>query len=339
MLAVLALVPDPGTQLTLIMAANFLLNSFATTQDVAVDGMAIDVLPVEERGRANAFMAFGQVGGIAVTGAVAGGLLTAYGLLTTGLVAAAVVGLILGVVIVCRERVGERLLPWTKGVAHPEAVGLSESLTGLFGDLTKALLLPMSLILTAAVFTVRAAMGVFIAAAPVFAVQELGYTSADYSQTYATLIGLGAVAGLAVGPLVDRLGVKTVLLLALIAGAAMMFGFVVLEADWSNRNLVLSALVAYLLIEQIIFICLIAQYMNLTWQKIAATQFAVYMALANLGRATGAGLFAYLSLEVDYPTMFSVIGGLYLVSLAFLLLFKERRHLADLRRLDDRSGA
>lgn len=334
MLALLALVPDPQTQLLLLMAAGVLVNACAATQDVAVDGMAIDILQPEERGRANAFMAFGQVGGIAATGAIAGGLLSVYGLFTTALTASVAVAFILVVVIACRERVGERLLPWSSGESHPDAADLSESLTGLFGDLLKALLLPMSIIITASVFSVRVAMGVFLAAAPVFAVQELGYSSADYSQAYGTLIGVGAVAGLAVGPLVDRFGVKTMLLVALIGGAFLVFSFMGLESHWSTRNWVLGWLVVYLLIEQVVFICLIAQYMSLTWQKIAATQFAVYMALANLGRSTGAGVFAYLSLEVNYPAIFAAIGALYLLGIIFLLAFNERRHLTDLKRLD-----
>ena len=56
--------------LTPLMAIGFVINAFAATQDVAVDGMAIDILPEDERGRANAFMAAGQVAGFSAYGAL-----------------------------------------------------------------------------------------------------------------------------------------------------------------------------------------------------------------------------------------------------------------------------
>ena len=315
------------------MAAGFLVNSFAATQDVAVDGMAIDVLPPAERGRANAFMAFGQVIGVAGTGAVAGMLLATYGLFLTGIIAGLVVASILCVVIAFRERQGERLLPWTEGAEHPDAAGLSSSLFGLFGDLRRALLLPMSLVLSASVFSVRIAGGVLVACLPVFAVQELGYASADYSQLIGTLIGIAAFAGLAIGPLVDRFGPRRFMIGALAAGALMQVTFVLLQGYWSVQMLVVSLLATYLLVEQTLFISLIAQYMNVTWQKVAATQFAVYMALANLGRSTGAGLFASIAGRVDYATIFLIVAGLFVLALLLMLVFSERRLVADVERL------
>ena len=59
-LVALAAAGAAGSSLVALTAAGFVINMFAATQDVAVDGMAIDILPLNERGRANAFMAFGQ---------------------------------------------------------------------------------------------------------------------------------------------------------------------------------------------------------------------------------------------------------------------------------------
>ena len=66
----LALVDDPLCRFWTLVAIGFVINTFAALQDVAVDGMAIDVLPENERGRANAFMAFGQVIGFSGFGAL-----------------------------------------------------------------------------------------------------------------------------------------------------------------------------------------------------------------------------------------------------------------------------
>ena len=82
------------TSLGPLMAAGFVVNAFAATQDVAVDGMAIDILPEDERGRANAFMAFGQVAGASAFGALCATLLPMFGLPVTALVCAAAVAVI-----------------------------------------------------------------------------------------------------------------------------------------------------------------------------------------------------------------------------------------------------
>jgi len=65
-----AFFPDGLDNLVTLTALCFVLNCFGATQDVAVDGMAMDVLPESEHGRANAFMGFGQVAGISGSAAI-----------------------------------------------------------------------------------------------------------------------------------------------------------------------------------------------------------------------------------------------------------------------------
>ena len=71
----LALVRDPVSQLGLLMTLGVIINSFAATQDVAVDGMAIELVPESEHGRINAYMTCGKAVGWALTAAVSGVLL------------------------------------------------------------------------------------------------------------------------------------------------------------------------------------------------------------------------------------------------------------------------
>jgi PAT family beta-lactamase induction signal transducer AmpG len=106
-----------------------------------------------------------------------------------------------------------------------------------------------------------------------------------------------------------------------------------MESAWSATWFVLVMLGSYLLVEQVIFIGMIAQYMNLTWQKVAATQFAVYMALTNLGRSAGSAVFASTVTFVDFQTLFLVMGSLMLVSAFLLQFFNQQRHLDDLTQL------
>jgi PAT family beta-lactamase induction signal transducer AmpG len=69
-LIVLAVRPPTGN-MNLLLGAVFLVNLFAATQDIATDGLAVDMLNVAERGLANGI----QVGGYRVGMIIGGGLL------------------------------------------------------------------------------------------------------------------------------------------------------------------------------------------------------------------------------------------------------------------------
>ncbi len=66
---------DPVKNLPMVSLLLFAHNTFAALQDVAVDAMAVDILPEDERGRANALMWAGKSFGVVVGGS--GGLLLA----------------------------------------------------------------------------------------------------------------------------------------------------------------------------------------------------------------------------------------------------------------------
>lgn len=66
---------DPVTDLPLITAILFINNTFAALQDVAVDALAIDILPDEEKERANSYMWSAKSLGVVAGGS--GGLIVA----------------------------------------------------------------------------------------------------------------------------------------------------------------------------------------------------------------------------------------------------------------------
>ena len=342
MLLVLALWPDVDAQLSLLMTLAVAVNSFAATQDVAVDGMAINVLPVQERGRANAFMAFGQISGFAGMGALSGTMLATFGLPATAAMAAMLVALILLMALLIREREGEKLLPWSEGAADPRFAQKTQSVVAIFSDLRRSLLLPMSLLFSVSVFMVRITTGIFLAALPIFAVQELGFSAATYSEFYGALIGLSALIGLAVGPLIDRVGAKRVMTVGLLGSSSLLLTFAATSDYWHLNGYVLSMWFSYLVFEQFLFIAVIAQYMNLTWEKIAASQFAIYMALANLGRSGGAALFAMFAGTaggVSFQSVFLFMGGFLLLAALVLRYFSEHAHRLRLKELDPQVSA
>ena len=52
----MAFVPDPLNNIALLSAAGFAVGFFGAFQDVATDGMAIDIVPTDQQARANGYM-------------------------------------------------------------------------------------------------------------------------------------------------------------------------------------------------------------------------------------------------------------------------------------------
>lgn len=333
----LAWLPQP-IDVAMLTAVGFVVMAFAAVQDVAVDGMAIDLLEEDERGRANAFMAAGQVAGYAAFSAICGALLANYGLAAAAIVCAATVSAIFAFIAICRERPGERLLPWTAGTAAT-ALQRAAGFSTMFRDLARTLLLPMSLALVAAEFFIRAAGGVFITIAPVFATQTLGYADDVYSAWYGPVSGVAAGIGVLFGPAIDRFGGKRLLAIGIVGTAAASLLFAAAAPLWSNGAFVAAALFFYLIATQVVFVAVIALFMSICRERIAATQFAIYMSLANLSRSAGAFLAAAVATNLTDQMNFVLIAGLAALAWAFLWLFNPARHAVDLERLEASANA
>jgi PAT family beta-lactamase induction signal transducer AmpG len=314
-----AFFPQALENIATLTALCFLLNSFAATQDVAVDGMAIDVLPPEEHGRANAFMAFGQVIGISGSGAISGFALLHFGMLGVALMLMIGFGLILLWCFAVRERTGEKVLPWTEGRATQRSIELRATNWLEIGrDLVRALFLPASLLLLGVAFLFRFADVIWGTVAPAVVVQELGYASTDYSSWASSASFIAATAGLLVGLYIDRKGLKLFYGVALLLYGLLAVAVGSLEIAWASPAFLLSVLFLQAFIYQGVFISFIATSMNLCWVKVSATQFAIYMAFANLGRTLGGVAMGTVESRFGYNEILFLIGLTFFVAVALL---------------------
>jgi len=334
-ICLLGLMPDPVENIVLLTWLAFIVNSFAAVQDVAVDGMAIDVLPEEERGKANAFMAFGQVAGFSGSAAACGLALVNFG------IAGATVFLALGVTFIfawgvaVRERLGERLVPWTEGQAVTLAIASQAGdWRSIIINLFKVLFLPASLLLILMALFWRIQAGFWLAAVPVIAINELGFASENYSN-YAAIVGfLAALFGLGFGPLIDRSGSRNLLLIALVGLGCLHISVGLLTDLWGQAWFQLLIIVGDQFVGQIIFICFIALHMNVCWEKVAATQFAIYMAWSNLARSLGAGIYGEVQPMLVMGQEFLIMGvsTMFAAVVLYLVNFDEhKKRLAELR--------
>jgi len=326
--------PDPESSYMLLAGLGFCANAFGAVQDVAVDGMAIDILEEDERARANAFMFGGQVIGVSGSSALGSVALVQFGLGTAALILAIFVALIMLVPLTLREREGERLVPWSKGTASIEALeSVVDSWRAIFSTLIRALILPMSLLLILLEGLNRVAGGMLIAVAPVLTVQDLGWLQTEYSQWVAVAGIVAAVFGVLLGPVVDKFGAKIALSIAIAVRAAMFVAVATLQSWWQDPMFFKAVILLSNLSSQIVTIAIIALFMQLSFQKVAATQFAVYMALANLTLAMGSALIAPMDGVLDYSQMFYVMAALNVLFLMLWPLVNLDRHRADMQAL------
>lgn len=329
-----AFFPRAHENIALLTALCFLLNSFAAAQDVAVDGMAIDVLPPEEHGRANAFMAFGQVAGISGSGLIAGFALVQLGMLGVAVMLALGFGLILFWCVAVRERAGEKVLPWTEGQATQRSIELrATNWIGIARDLWRALVLPASLLLLLVAFLFRFADVIWNAVAPAVVVQQLGYASTDYSSWTSAASFIAATAGLLVGLYIDRKGLKLFYGLALLLYGSLAVAVGMLGAAWASPVFLVSVLFLQAFIYQGVFISFIATSMSLCWVKVSATQFAIYMAFANLGRTLGGVAMDSVESRFAYNEIFLLIGLAFFAAVALLWRTNLTAHRARIEVL------
>ncbi len=333
--ASMSLVPDPVQNVLLLTWVAFLVNCFASVQDVAVDGMAIDVLPADERGRANSFMAFGQVAGYSVSGALCATMLITFGVPGAAVMLTAGLGIIFLWGVIVRERRGEKILPWTDGQASERSIELQADNWGSIArNLNRVLFLKVSILLIIVTFSWRVAAGFWLVSAPVIAVQELGYESTDYSYWTSTFGAIAALLGLLLGPVIDRIGAKHIFFLALI-GLGITFLLTGLAVPfWSMAYFPLVVLCCESFFGQAIFISFIALHMTICWNKVSATQFAIYMAWSNLARSIGASIYGEIQPNLAFGQEF-IIMGFIVLSGAFVLSFvRLDRHEEYLQELD-----
>jgi PAT family beta-lactamase induction signal transducer AmpG len=331
-LLALMMIEDPANQMGLLMAVGVLINSFAATQDVAVDGLAIDLTPVNEQGRLNAFMGFGKAAGWGVTSAVSGLLLVTFGMQATAIVAAAAAGLILLLFVFVVEREGERKLPWTAGEAKAER-RVGESFGAVFSGVNQVLWTRASMVVMAIMVFDGLVNGYGHALMPIAAVNVFGFTTPQWSQLVAVMGFSGAVVALILGPLIDRFGAKRMLILtvSLVGVHALMLAQT--QALWQNTVYVRVMLAIWVMMVPVVMVCVIALGMSLCTSGNSATQFAIYMSCANLGYSGGSKMFGMIADRTTYDVTYMLLGVLVATMVIVLLFYRHKHREEDQVRL------
>lgn len=329
---IMGLIDQPLDHFLLFTTAAVVVSSFTAFLDVAIDGMAIDIFPLQEQPQANSFMWGGKVIGSALTTGGAAWTLKEFGLEVTCFVAFGFSILFLIMPILLRERPGERLLPWSKG--HASAISLDLKLDNwkdIIGSLVKVIFLPASILLALVSFLHGITYGLFDAIMPMISIQKSGWTDQAYSNLSAVSGLVAGIVGIVSGKyLVQWFGRKSSLsyLIILLICAAIAMGLA--SSWWDNALTIQSYVLITYLLRTLFLIILFATAMAICWLPVAATQFALYMAIANLGISTGAALLGPLKSQFTYSQILFIFSLILLIGLAILSRIRLEDHLVTL---------
>jgi PAT family beta-lactamase induction signal transducer AmpG len=288
---------DYVAQIGLFTAVIFLHNCFGATQDVAIDALAVNVLPEHERGIANGFMFAGASVGQAIGGS--GVLfLTAYMPFTSTyvFVAGAILLVTLFVVLPLREPAGPPRAASDKSAIARVSADLArfvkeawQAFTGSRGALVGVIvaLLPFG------------AYALSLALQSNLAV-ELGLDDNAVAQLNLFSTVVFAFACVTGGWLSDRFGRRSTLAIFVVLTVVptLYLAWVMQQSGWimpvdvtqPNRptpdaHLVMvfwAAVISFNVFQGLYYGARAAMFMDVTTPAVAATQFTAYMAMSNL---------------------------------------------------------
>lgn len=322
----LSQVPDPLHHLTALTWAAFAVSFFGALQDVGTDGMAIDVIPHAEQAGANGLMWGAKIIGSSTSLVTGNWIINHYGFESAILTLSSIICVIIIFPLVFREREGEKILPWTHGEASHHASNLQlDSWKTILHSLWRVSKLQTSFVFAIALYLIHIGIGLFDAILPVFTIQGAGWTDTEYSRVLSPCnIVAGLLGMIAGGFMADHFNKKRMMMIYLAGIITIMLGMSMLKPYWHSAALITGFIVTYNLLYVFLTIAIFATGMELCWKRVAASQFTLYMTIANLGRASGGSLLGPLRNLLDWQYLFSVIA--FFALLMFLLIRQMHMH-------------
>jgi PAT family beta-lactamase induction signal transducer AmpG len=331
-LIAMALVAPGAGDIAVLTAFCFALNICVTFSDVAVDGMTVDIVPEAERTAINSMMFASQAFGVAACSFVAGQLLSSGSVATTAMAFAAMVLTASTFVALFRERPGERLLPWTEGRASRECEERqNDAWWPVISGVLRSIFAPRTFLFLLGTGCACAMLAFIDAVNPTLAVRQLGWSSERYASLNALLNLVTAGFALFVPIVLVRwFGLRRTMIwhFLAIAGLACIAGATV--ADWSDDRLFMVLTAALYILSVLLTIVLIVWAMQISNPAIAASQFAMFMAVPNLSRSIMAGNSGWLVHHGGYAFTYYAAAGVILLGLVLCLLGRvgDQRQIA-----------
>ena len=330
---------DFVNQLALFTAVIFVHNAFGATQDVAIDALAVSVLPEDERGSANGFMFAGASIGQAIGGS---GVLFLTGVMPFGSTYIFVVGTILAITLFVVVPLREKAMTVMEARAR-KASSISRELTRFvreawtaFTGSRAALVGVFAALLPAGAYALSLALQSNLAV-------ELGLDDNEIAQLNLISTVIFAPFCILGGWVSDRFGRRSSLAVFafLTVVPTLWLAYVMWQAGWimpvdiktPNRPhpstvLVITfwaTVIVYNIFQGLYYGIRTALYMDITNPAVAATQFTAYMALLNLCISYTAWWQGHAVETLGYPLTLVLDCVFGMSALLLLPLMRPRR--------------
>jgi len=308
---------NPLADLTGIFVMGFIISLFTAFQDVATDGLAIEVTPEIEQGKVNALMWGSKVISVSVWMAAGTWLINSYGLRQAVLFPAAAILIVGFAVLFVREHKGEKFLPWSEGKASAQSKAIQpDSLKTIFRTIWKTMSKRTNLWFISVLFLLNICLGIVDTLIKVFLIQQVHWKDSDVSNLVSTSIFISGIAGLFfAGFLIKRLGNSKLVLWGMLLFILVLLGMPLAQAYWNNIHLIQVFTLIYWIINTLATISLLAMAMTFCQKSIAASQFTLYMAICNFGTMVGAWMLGSMKKVMDWQMIFAYSGGLILLTI------------------------
>jgi MFS transporter, PAT family, beta-lactamase induction signal transducer AmpG len=332
----MAFIPDPLNNLNLLMVAGFMVSLFTIFQDIGVDGMAIDILPVDQQARANGLMWGSKTLGISASVAAGTYIINTYSFFYAVVAISGLVFMLMLIPILLKERPGDKIMPWSKGKPSEAAAKLQmNSWKAIIKSLYQVFFLRVSLIMGLAAFSYSVGRGLILALMPVFTVQALGWTDTHYAQIFATTNLIAGILGMFVaGALIDFFGKIRMMSIYVIILISLITVMTFSKNYWQHEIITYGLFFGFFIFDTFITIAIFATAMQLCWKRISATQFTLYMAISNLGLASGAKLLGILHAKLPWEYVIFSFSGFAIFMLLLIRYFHFDNHLEKVNQLE-----
>jgi PAT family beta-lactamase induction signal transducer AmpG len=333
---VMAFIPDPLNNLNTLMIAGFTVSFFGAFQDVATDSMAVDIIPVNEQARTNGLMWGSKIIGVSASLSLGSWLLNQYNFTVSIAMLSVIVGFIMLVPIFIRERPGEKMMPWSTGVASLENKKLQlTNWKTIFKSLYSVFSLRNSLLLATMAFLTTGAYNYMDVILPIFTVKELGWTDLNYSQLFASATLIGGISGLLIGGiLIDKFGKKRMLNIYFMLLVVFTIGLVLLKSYWANTSFIYGFMILYSIMNVFATIGIFAIAMQCCWKKVSASQFTLYMTISNIGRIALASLIGPIKAKFNWEITILAFAGFIFIAWILLQFLNMENHVKRVEHLE-----
>ena len=323
-----AVLLNPGvSDVAILGAIGFVVNAATTFQDVAVDGLAVDIMEEDERSRGSGMMFGGQSIGIASATALTGAVIGTYGAPAAYAIVAGLIFVLCVYIAIFKEREGERRMPWSEGGAHARNLAIQAGawwpiLKSTFVSLTKL----TSLLWVPVLFGRGILYGGMTGATPLIGANYVGW---DETQISSLTAAAGLVAGILCltlgGWLGDKFGAKRTAIVWLLAQITMCSVMYTSVQNWGDQSFFMAFVYVWIALDLLLTVACLPISMRLCDPKVAATQFTIYMAISNFGISFGAFALSQVEFLGGLSSIFLVVGSGMLVALLLLLTVKYPR--------------